>query len=141
MSQDSEMGPEAVLNLLGQEFDEFCQARHNQGAKEYGPTAFLGNSMFKMIAEEMADIANYCRYEYIKLRLMEGSFDEGSVDFARAGASSTEHPVPSATSPFVGAGGLHDLLQGQEGLQDPGQRGSGGIQDDARGPDSSSPGA
>ena len=139
MSQDSETGTEDgsapemstadVLNMLAAEFDQFCQERHNDGAKEYGPTRFASNNMFQMIAEEMADIANYCRYQYIKLRLMEGTFisDESRTDFTSSGVQSSEHEVPSGPSAFAGAGGLSELLQATRRSSHPGQWGGGGL--------------
>ena len=144
MSQDSETdedSPKAVLNQLAAEFDQLCQERHFTGAREYGPTGFIKNNMFRMIAEEMADIANYCRYEYIKLRLMEGSFDsESSSDFASSGVPGTQHPVPSPAPAFISGADLQDVLQGQGWFQDPGQRGSGGPEDRPEGSDRDGPG-
>lgn len=125
-TRESEPTAAQILNGLADEFREFCQARHDVGAKEYGPTKFLSNNMFRMIAEEMADISNYCMYEYIKLRLMEGTLDESSTypttHIDRGEGDGVSPPFAS----FSGAGGLSELLRQSGWLQDDGQRSSGG---------------
>jgi len=64
------------LNRLATEFDELCITRHEIGAKEYGPFTFLGNDVVRMMLEELADTANYCRYQAIKLLLLQGLLEE-----------------------------------------------------------------
>jgi len=70
--------PEEIIQY-SYEFDELQQRRHDEGFQEYGPMAFMDNNMFDMIGEELADICNYARYQYIKLRalqkIMEGLED------------------------------------------------------------------
>lgn len=44
--------------------------RHQTGAEEYGPFKFLENDTLGMLEEELADIANYARYTFIKVRMM-----------------------------------------------------------------------
>lgn len=59
------------IQALSEEFDNLCRARHEMGASEYGPTKFLQNNMFDMMVEELADMANYARYQSIKIRLIQ----------------------------------------------------------------------
>lgn len=62
------------------EFDLLTQARHETGYEEYGDLKFLDNELFGMIYEELADAANYLRYQFIKLRLVEEQVNAGGID-------------------------------------------------------------
>ena len=62
------------------EFDILTQARHDQGSEEYGDLAFLGNDMYAYIYEELADAANYLRFQFIKLRLVEEQQIASGID-------------------------------------------------------------
>jgi hypothetical protein len=120
MSNDSVNNDAEVINALSYEFDAFCQARHNEGAAEYGHTGFLKNNLFRMIVEELADASNYMRYMYIKLRLMEGMFEsEGSTDFTGSVENTEGHEVSHDITSFVSAGGLSELMERQARLEDP----------------------
>jgi hypothetical protein len=55
------------------EFDEVCVSRHEMGAEKYGPVNFLGIDSVEMMIEEVCDLANYARYTYIKLRILQES--------------------------------------------------------------------
>ncbi len=63
-----------------QEFDLLTQARHEKGSEEYGDLAFLGNDMYTYIYEELADAANYLRYQFIKLRILEEQQIASGID-------------------------------------------------------------
>lgn len=54
-----------------QEFDEVCQARHNMGEEKYGPGKFLNVDTMDEALQEVADLANYARYTYVKVRLLQ----------------------------------------------------------------------
>lgn len=73
----------AEINDLFQEyseaFDRLCQERHNAGAVEYGKFTFLQNDVVRMMMEELADTANYCRMQFIKLMMLQHVI-EGSLD-------------------------------------------------------------
>ena len=62
-----------LIEDVSAEFDAECQRRHTFGALKYGPVKFLepGNDLFQMLAEELVDAANYCRYFYIRLVIMQ----------------------------------------------------------------------
>lgn len=51
-------------------FDVLVQERHDAGADTYGSFAFLGKNTVEEAMEEVLDLANYARYTYIKLYLM-----------------------------------------------------------------------
>jgi len=52
-------------------FDNLIAERHKVGAEEYGQLTFLGNDVVRMMMEELADTANYCRYQFIKLMFLQ----------------------------------------------------------------------
>ena len=78
---DSNLTDDQVVATLITEFDTFCEARHNDGAAEYGSTGFMKNNMFNMIVEELADAVNYMRYQYVKMRLLEGVFENANSPY------------------------------------------------------------
>lgn len=63
-------------------FDELCKRRWEAGAEEYGPFTFLGNDIIRMMAEEMADIANYNRMQFIKIMLLAEMLEDELADKA-----------------------------------------------------------
>lgn len=52
-------------------FDQMTQDRHDMGAEKYGSVNFLEVDSIQMALEEVADLANYARYTFIKLRLLQ----------------------------------------------------------------------
>ena len=52
-------------------FDHLAAERHRVGAEEYGQLTFLGNDVVRMMMEELADTANYCRYQFVKLMFLQ----------------------------------------------------------------------
>jgi hypothetical protein len=70
MSEESDI---ELVTRISSEFDDECQKRHNMGAQKYGDVKFLepDNNLFQMMREELVDAANYARYFYIRLTLME----------------------------------------------------------------------
>ena len=59
------------LNDKAEAFDQLCRERHEAGEKEYGSLSFLGNDVTRMMLEELADTANYCRMQAIKLMMLQ----------------------------------------------------------------------
>lgn len=76
-------------------FDMLTQERHIAGAKEYGVVSFLGNDVIRMMMEELADTANYCRMQFIKLMLLQQMIEEDDALPKQAGTN---------TDTFKGAG-------------------------------------
>lgn len=90
MNSGSAIDP-VVLQQLSNEFDAICMERHLMGAEKYGEGTYLGVDTLQMALEEIADLANYARYTFIKIRLMQENFN---ID------SSTVQPVPKPRSGF-----------------------------------------
>lgn len=59
------------INAFSAAFDRLCRERHEAGAQEYGPVTFLGNDVIRMMMEELADTANYCRMQFVKLMMLQ----------------------------------------------------------------------
>jgi hypothetical protein len=74
-----------LVTDLSSEFDDQCQRRHIAGAEKYGPVNFLapGNDLYEMLQEEIVDAANYCRYLYIRLALMQEAVKSRPTDTSR----------------------------------------------------------
>lgn len=68
------------LQELSERFDQLCQERHEMGQSEYGKLTFLKNDVVRMMIEELADTANYCRYQAVKLLLMQQLLEEELAD-------------------------------------------------------------
>ena len=75
MSQDStDLNVVMAMTEASEMFDDLCQQRHDHGAAEYGALTFLENDTIRMMCEELADTANYARYHFIKLMLLQEQF-------------------------------------------------------------------
>ena len=92
-----------LMETFNSEFFDLCQERHNTGADEYGPLIFLNVNLPEFIYEEMADIANYARFLYIRVRLLEETARESGFDLsaAFAGEVREENEVSFGASSFV----------------------------------------
>lgn len=66
---------QAMLELSAS-FDILCNERHQAGVAEYGVLTFLENDVIRMMAEELADTANYCRMQFIKIMLLQDMLAE-----------------------------------------------------------------
>lgn len=63
------------INRYSALFDELCIERHEAGKAEYGPFTFLGNDVTRMMMEELADTANYCRMQFVKLMMLQEALE------------------------------------------------------------------
>jgi hypothetical protein len=52
-------------------FDRMCQERHDMGRTKYGTLTFLEMPTLHMALEEIADLANYARYTFVKVALLQ----------------------------------------------------------------------
>jgi hypothetical protein len=59
-----------IMNEYSDQFWELAAKRHEEGAAEYGTFTFLENDVVRMMAEELADTANYCRMQFVKLMMI-----------------------------------------------------------------------
>lgn len=104
MSEGSEQKSTTdFLERLSEEFDSLCQLRHDTGAQEYGETTFLKAPLVRMAAEELADLANYSRYMYIKLRYIEEMLDASGIDLSAGPAEEvwSADEVPLGAAQFI----------------------------------------
>lgn len=92
-----------LMETFNKEFFDLCEIRHNTGAEEYGALNFLNVDLPTFIYEEMADIANYARFLYIKMRLLEEYAREGGFDLSApfTGEVREEDELSFGASTFV----------------------------------------
>lgn len=67
----------ALISDYSEAFDTLCQERHIKGQQEYGHFTFVGNDVVRMMMEELADTANYCRMQFIKLMMLQHALEGG----------------------------------------------------------------
>jgi hypothetical protein len=67
---------EELFNRLATEIHMLAAARRQVGEEEYGQFAFLRNDTFAMMYEELADLINYAVFTYVKIRIVEGDFED-----------------------------------------------------------------
>lgn len=91
------------METFNSEFFDLCEVRHNTGAEEYGPLNFLNVDLPKFMYEEMADIANYARFLYIRMRLLEETAREGGFNLSApfTGEVRDEDKLSFGTTSFV----------------------------------------
>lgn len=68
-----------VLNMLAEEFDQAMITRHDMGREKYGPGKFLVVDTLEEAIAEIVDLANYAKYSYIKIRLLQEYFVQQGV--------------------------------------------------------------
>ena len=79
------VGLAELMVTFSMEFDDRTVERHRFGATKYGPAAFMSADTLEMAIEEVIDLANYARYTYMKLRLLQESIrdqipEDGTID-------------------------------------------------------------
>lgn len=83
----SETGGEEIaklINTFGTEFWELVQARHELGEQKYGPGKFLTVDTMEEALFELADLANYACYTFVKIRLLQERIGrEAMPDFSK----------------------------------------------------------
>lgn len=101
-----------LLQELSDEFDQFCQERHDEGAQEYGELNFLRVDLPQFIYEELADIVNYSRFLYIRLRIIEEAARERGLDISASLAKEEgqDNEVPFGPSSFVSSEKISGFL-------------------------------
>lgn len=83
------------LQRYATEFDAKCIERHEMGAKKYGPVKFMEIDTPEMVIEELIDAANYLRYMYIRMRVIQEALR----------GSETEPVTRLGRDSFIGKGG------------------------------------
>jgi hypothetical protein len=70
LKPEEEVLAEKVADF-SEEFDKMCQQRHDMGEKKYGPGKFLNVDTMDEALMEIVDLANYARYTFVKVRLLQ----------------------------------------------------------------------
>lgn len=66
--------PPSLVELLEKynaEFDDMVLDRHQMGSEKYGPGKFLTVDTMQEALFELADLSNYARYTFIRIRLLQ----------------------------------------------------------------------
>jgi hypothetical protein len=97
MSKDSD------LEIYNSEFFNLCQQRSEQGAIDYGELNFMKVNLPEYIYEELADMANYARFLFIRLRAIEEFARESGIDMSAAftGEVREQDELPPSAPQFV----------------------------------------
>jgi hypothetical protein len=98
-TEEAEKGIAEIIVGFSEEFDAACEERHLVGAEKYGPGNFLIVDTMEEALDEIVDLANYARYTFIKLRLLQERIREVIADGEGA---------PTST-PFMNAAGFMGL--------------------------------
>jgi hypothetical protein len=88
-----------IMNEYSQQFYTLAQERHLTGAARYGELTFLENDVVRMMAEELADTANYCRMQFIKLMFINNMLVE---KIQEAGLSDDAEEIGIGVKAFKG---------------------------------------
>jgi hypothetical protein len=60
-----------LAQVVSDAFDAHCQEKHELGVKKYSAVRFLEVDSIAMAMEEVVDLANYSRFTYIKLAMLQ----------------------------------------------------------------------
>lgn len=75
------------VERFGIEFDNACSDRMAYGKEKYGPGKFLTVDTLQEALYELMDLANYAKFTFIRIRLLQVQLDEvdslGSKDFTQ----------------------------------------------------------
>lgn len=101
---DTPQYDQELVQRLSEEFDYLCQARHAMGAQKYGPVKFLEVDSLDEAAAEIIDLANYARYTFIKLRMLQAQIGQfqGVIEALQAAKKDlvVQNEPPVFTNPF-----------------------------------------
>ena len=78
------------LQEYSNEFDAMAEARHRLGAEKYGPVRFTEVDSLQMALEEVADLANYARYTFVKIRMLQDGLSGAPANTEPVGAADRE---------------------------------------------------
>lgn len=94
------------IQTFNNEFDQLIQDRHEIGMEKYGALKFLEADTMNEALFELADLSNYARYTFIRIRLwmmnseayqLDGNYTFGETDAGdqeTGNAGTTFTPVP-----------------------------------------------
>lgn len=75
----------AKIEQYSMMFDQACQERHDMGEQKYGTGTFLKVNTLEEAAFELIDLANYARYSFIKLMLLNELLEQLEQDAGEDG--------------------------------------------------------
>ncbi len=99
------MSDERVAELIegyNAEFDQRCQDRHDMGAQKYGADSFVEVDTIEMALAEVVDLANYARYTFIRLRLLQDQLGGDGTTKEPLPGNEEMGKVPQARQPMSG---------------------------------------
>jgi hypothetical protein len=67
--------PESI-ERFSNEFDAMCMERHEKGSEKYGPGKFLTVDTLEEALFELADLSNYARYTFVRVKLLQQKLTE-----------------------------------------------------------------
>jgi len=68
------------IERFSAEFEDKCYERHVEGEKKYGAGTWLKIDTLQHAMDEVLDLANYARFTYIKLRMLQEQLVEFQAD-------------------------------------------------------------
>jgi hypothetical protein len=108
---------------LMMEFEHLRVEQWEKGSTEYGDVRFLEHddaTMFQMLYEELADVANYAMMVYVRWRLLEATVASRFDPTTEPSEEGSQHSVPSGPGTFTPNSDLPGFLSSGEGVQDSG---------------------
>jgi hypothetical protein len=77
-----------AIAKYNEEFDRLTYERHIQGEEKYGAGTWLTIDTLQHAMDEVLDLANYARFTYVKLRMLQDKLVEFQADASIAKAKS-----------------------------------------------------
>lgn len=82
-------------------FFQMSRDRHEMGQEKYGPVKFMEANTLEEAMEEIADLANYAMYTYVKLYILNIQVAKITGQDGEPGTA----PVPLGATSFIKSGG------------------------------------
>jgi hypothetical protein len=79
MSDELTEEEKALVKTGFDAFNEHTHSRHMMGAEKYGENTFLDKDLIQMCLDEIADAANYLRYQYAALYVRRKQLEEAGL--------------------------------------------------------------
>lgn len=83
-----------AIERYNEEFDQKTYERHIQGEEKYGAGTWLTIDTLQHAMDEVLDLANYARFTYVKLRLLQDNLAKFQAD------QSIAHAKPGYDGPM-----------------------------------------
>ena len=125
-SQSQETDPlmeidDAMLQQWSEEFSALCQSQMQKG-EEYevdGLPGWMHNDLFRYMFEELADLANYSRLMFYRIRVAQEVYIASGLDKSfQPDAGDPTDTLPSGPGSFITQSEVSGFVQGSGGFQD-----------------------